>query len=297
MAIDLAVRLDGVGKRYGAVTALDGVELAIGKGETVALLGPNGAGKSTTVGLLLGLLRPDAGQVELLGGDPHQATAAGRVGAMLQQGNLLDGVTVAELVGLVHDLYPSPLPLDDALELAGLTAIADQRVERLSGGQAQRVRYGLAIAGAPELLFLDEPTVGMDVEARRAFWSGVHTMAERGATILFATHYLEEADDNADRIVVLVGGHVVADGPATAIKASVRVRHISATIPAEHDTLLHRLPGVRSMERRGGSVRLESSDADTTLRALFASGVELRDIEVTGANLEDAFLALTHEEL
>jgi ABC-2 type transport system ATP-binding protein len=297
MANDLAVRLDGVVKRYGTVTALDGVELAIGKGETVALLGPNGAGKSTTVGLLLGLLRPDAGQVELFGGDPHQATATGRVGAMLQQGNLLDGVTVAELVGLVHDLYPSPLPLDDALELAGLTAIADQRIERLSGGQAQRVRYGLAIAGAPELLFLDEPTVGMDVEARRAFWSGVHAMADRGATILFATHYLEEADDNADRIVVLVGGHVVADGPATAIKASVRVRHIRATIPAEHDALLHGLPGVRSMERRGGSVRLESSDADTTLRALFASGVELRDIEVTGANLEDAFLALTHEEL
>src|SRR6266542_1759097 len=294
MANDVAVRVDGVVKRYGEVTALDGASFQIRKGETVALLGPNGAGKSTTVGILLGLLRPDAGRAQLFGGSPHEATAAGRVGAMLQHGDLPEGATVAELVRLVHDLYPAPGPLEETLELAGLTSIAGRRVERLSGGQAQRVRYALAIAGAPELLFLDEPTVGMDVQARQAFWRGARQLAGRGATVLFATHYLEEADDHADRIVVLVDGRVVADGPATAIKANARTRRVSATVAAVHDALLRGLPGVRGLQRHGESVLLESADADATVRALFASGVEVRDLEVTGADLEQAFLTLTN---
>jgi ABC-2 type transport system ATP-binding protein len=293
MPTEIAARLGEVTKRYGQVTALDGAGFQLRRGETVALLGPNGAGKSTTVGILLGLLRPDAGRVELLGGSPHEATAAGRVGAMLQQGDLLDGVTVAELVELVRDLYPAPRPLAETLELAGLTELAGRRVERLSGGQAQRVRYALAVAGAPELLFLDEPTAGMDVQARRAFWRGVRELADSGATVLFATHYLEEADEYADRIVVLLGGKVVADGPATQIKAGVGSRRVRATVPAGHDGLLRDLPGVRGLQRRGESVLLESADADATVRALFASGLEVRDVEVTGADLEDAFLALT----
>jgi ABC-2 type transport system ATP-binding protein len=293
MPTEIAARLGEVTKRYGQVTALDGAGFQLRRGETVALLGPNGAGKSTTVGILLGLLRPDAGRVELLGGSPHEATAAGRVGAMLQQGDLLDGVTVAELVELVRDLYPAPRPLAETLELAGLTELAGRRVERLSGGQAQRVRYALAVVGAPELLFLDEPTAGMDVQARRAFWRGVRELADRGATVLFATHYLEEADEYADRIVVLLGGKVVADGPATQIKAGVGSRRVRATVPAGHDGLLRDLPGVRGLQRRGESVLLESADADATVRALFASGLEVRDVEVTGADLEDAFLALT----
>jgi ABC-2 type transport system ATP-binding protein len=293
MPTEIAARLEEVTKRYGQVTALDGAGFQLRRGETVALLGPNGAGKSTTVGILLGLLRPDAGRVELLGGSPHEATAAGRVGAMLQQGDLLDGVTVAELVELVRDLYPAPRPLAETLELAGLTELAGRRVERLSGGQAQRVRYALAVAGAPELLFLDEPTAGMDVQARRAFWRGVRELADRGATVLFATHYLEEADEYADRIVVLLGGKVIADGPATQIKAGVGSRRVRATVPAGHDGLLRDLPGVRGLQRRGESVLLESADADATVRALFASGLEVRDVEVTGADLEDAFLALT----
>jgi ABC-2 type transport system ATP-binding protein len=293
MPTEIAARLEEVTKRYGQVTALDGAGFQLRRGETVALLGPNGAGKSTTVGILLGLLRPDAGRVELLGGSPHEATAAGRVGAMLQQGDLLDGVTVAELVELVRDLYPAPRPLAETLELAGLTELAGRRVERLSGGQAQRVRYALAVAGAPELLFLDEPTAGMDVQARRAFWRGMRELADRGATVLFATHYLEEADEYADRIVVLLGGKVVADGPATQIKAGVGSRRVRATVPARHDGLLRDLPGVRGLQRRGESVLLESADADATVRALFASGLEVRDVEVTGADLEDAFLALT----
>jgi ABC-2 type transport system ATP-binding protein len=293
MSVDIAVRLEGVTRRYGPVTALDGAGFQLRRGETVALLGPNGAGKTTTVRILLGLQRPDAGRVELFGGSPDQATAAGRVGAMLQQGDLLDGVTVAELVGLVRDLYPAPPPLQEILELAGLSDLAGRRVERLSGGQTQRVRYALAIAGGPDLLFLDEPTVGMDVQARRAFWRGVGGLAARGVTVLFATHYLEEADEYADRIVVLVGGRVVADGPAAQIKASVGSRHVRATIPTTHDGLLRDLPGVRSLQRHGESVLLESGDADATVRSLFASGLPVRDVEVTGADLEDAFLALT----
>jgi ABC-2 type transport system ATP-binding protein len=292
MSTETTVRLEGLTKRYGPVTALDGAGFRLRRGETVALLGPNGAGKSTTVGILLGLLRPDAGRVELFGGSPHEGVAAGRVGAMLQQGDLLDGVTVAELVELVRDLYPAPRSLSETLELAGLTELAGRRVERLSGGQAQRVRYALAIAGAPELLFLDEPTAGMDVQARRAFWRSMGGLADRGATVLFATHYLEEADEYADRIVVLVGGRVVADGPAAQIKAGVGSRRVRATVPAEHDRLLRDLPGVRGLQRHGPSVLLESADADATVRALFASGLPVHDVEVTGADLEDAFLAL-----
>jgi len=213
--------LDGVVKRYEAVTALDRASLVVRKGEAVALLGPNGAGKSTSVGGLLGLLRPDGGRVEGLGGPPGEAVSAGRVGAMLQQGALLDGLTVRELVGFVGGLYPNPLPVGEALERAGIGGLAGRRVERLSGGQAQRVRFAMAIAGNPELLFLDEPTVGLDVEGRRAFWAGVGELAAGGTTVLFATHYLEEADVNADRIVVLMGGRVVADGSPTQIKARV----------------------------------------------------------------------------
>jgi ABC-2 type transport system ATP-binding protein len=288
-----AMTLDGVVKRYGAVTALDGVSFAVGRGETVALLGPNGAGKSTLVGCLLGLSRPDGGRVEVLGGQPGQAVAAGRVGAMLQQGALLDGLTVRELVGFVGGLYPRPLPVGQVLERAGIADLANRRVERLSGGQAQRVRFAMAIAGNPELLFLDEPTVGMDVEGRRAFWDGVAGMAAAGATVLFATHYLEEADAYADRIVMLLRGRVVADGSAAAIKARIGTRRVRAIIAAAHDGLLRGLPGVVELTRHGEAVTLESSDADATVRALFASGVEVRDVEVAGVALEDAFLAIT----
>jgi ABC-2 type transport system ATP-binding protein len=285
--------LDGVIKRYGVVTALDGTSFAVRKGEIVALLGPNGAGKSTSVGSLLGLLRPDGGRVEVLGGEPGQAVAAGRVGAMLQQGALLDGLTVRELVGFVGGLYPEPLPVGQVLERAGIGDLANRRVERLSGGQAQRVRFAMAIAGNPELLFLDEPTVGMDVEGRRAFWAGVGELAAAGSTVLFATHYLEEADANADRIVVLMGGRVVADGSATEIKARVGTRRVRATVAATADEVLRLLPGVISLTRHGGTVTIESGDADATVRALFAGGVEVRDVEVAGVALEDAFLALT----
>ena len=293
--METTARIDLVTKRYGAVTALDEASFAVGRGETVALLGPNGAGKTTAVNLLLGLARADGGSVELFGDSPSAAVAAGRVGAMLQKGALLEGATVGELIALVRALYPAPMGTADVLELAGLGDLAGRRVDRLSGGQTQRVRYAMAIAGHPELLFIDEPTAAMDVESRLAFWQGMKELAARGTTVLFATHYLEEADDNADRIVVLLRGRVVADGPGAAIKAKAGAKRVRATIAPQHDPLLAALPGVSALTRHGDSVQLDTADADATARALFASGIEVHDIEIAGAGLEAAFLALTRD--
>jgi ABC-2 type transport system ATP-binding protein len=202
---------DRATRRYGSLTALDGLQLQIGRGQTVAMLGPNGAGKTTTVELLLGLIQPSAGRVRLFGGPPARAVAAGRVGAMLQDAGLPQGVRVGELIGLIRGLYPEPLSLADALRICDLGDVAGRRVERLSGGQRQRLRLALALAGNPELLVLDEPTAALDVQARRAFWQRVRVWVAEGRTVLFATHRLEEADAVADRVVVLHGGRLVAD--------------------------------------------------------------------------------------
>jgi ABC-2 type transport system ATP-binding protein len=288
----LAARFEAVSKRFGAVRALDGVDFEIGRGETVALLGPNGAGKSTTIGLLLGMQHPDAGRVSVLGDSPERAVASGHVTAMLQEGGLPQSATVAELVGFVRQLYPRPLPLAETLALAGLEDLAGRRVERLSGGQAQRVRFALAMAGDPELAFLDEPTTGMDVETRRAFWERMRAFAAEGRTVLFATHYLEEADAVADRILVLQRGRVIADGAATAIKARTTQRFVRCTLPGADEAVLRSLPGVTEVSRHGDVVRLTTGDADATVQALFASGLAVRDLEVTGAGLEEAFLSL-----
>jgi ABC-2 type transport system ATP-binding protein len=213
------VTLDGVTRRYGTLTALDGLRLEIDRGETVALLGPNGAGKTTTVELLLGLATPDQGQVLLFGGPPADAIARGRVGAMLQDAGLPTGMTVTELVELIAGLYPDPLPVGDALRLCDLQEVADRRVERLSGGQRQRVRLALALAGNPELLVLDEPTASLDVQARRAFWQRLRAGVAAGRTVLFATHRLEEADATADRVMVLARGRLLADGTPNQVRA------------------------------------------------------------------------------
>jgi ABC-2 type transport system ATP-binding protein len=213
------VTFDRVTRRYGSLTALDGLRIQIERGETVALLGPNGAGKTTTVELLLGLIKPDVGAVRLFGGTPAEAVARGRVGAMLQDAGLPQGVTVAELVGLIRGLYPEPLSLADALRICDLEEVAGRRAEQLSGGQRQRLRLALALAGNPELLVLDEPTAALDVEARHAFWQRVRAWVAAGRTVLFATHRLEEADAVADRVVVLAGGRLVADGTPGQVKA------------------------------------------------------------------------------
>jgi ABC-2 type transport system ATP-binding protein len=291
LAAGLSLR--GLTKSYGPVRAVAGIDLDIVAGETVALLGPNGAGKSTTIDMLLGLARPDAGAVTVFGRTPDEAVRAGLIGAMLQSGGLISEVTVRELLVLAASLYPAPMPVDEVLERADLTELADRRTTKLSGGQTQRVRFALALVPDPELLVLDEPTAAMDVETRRRFWASMRQLAAAGRTVLFATHYLDEADEYADRIVLMAQGRVVADGPATAIKAVVGGRTIRATLPGVPDGLLAALPGVGAVERHGDAVRLTCTDSDLALRALLAGYQDARDIEVGGADLEDAFVALT----
>ena len=288
-----AVDFLGVTRTFGAVRAIDAINLTIDRGETVALLGPNGAGKSTTVNLLLGLLSPTAGTVNVLGTSPHDAVSAGRVGAMLQDGGLMPGVRVAELIDFARSLHAHPHPRGDLLDDAGLTDIATHRVDRLSGGQAQRVRFALAIAGDPDLLVLDEPTSAMDVAARRAFWAHIRHYAARGRTVLFATHYLAEADEYADRIVVVSAGRIVTDGTPDEIKAAAGGRAVRFTIGHDSTAGLDLLPGVTAVEMHGAAVTLRTTDAEATLRALFASRDRVPDIEVSGADLEDAVLTLT----
>ena len=291
------VMLRGLEKTYrttaGSVTAVDRVDVEVSAGETVALLGPNGAGKSTTIDLLLGLQQPDAGFVAVFGQAPDAAVATGRIGAMLQSEGLLRDLTVRELVAMVTVLYPRPFDVDETLELAQLTDIAERRTEKLSGGETQRVRFALALTSDPDLLVLDEPTVGMDVEARHVFWLTVREFARRKKTILFATHYLEEADSYADRVVLMTGGRVVADGPPTEIKAMVGSRTIRATLPGVSIESLTALPGVTEAQRHGETIVLVCSNSDTAIRALLDGYPQAHDIEIRGAGLEEAFLQLT----
>jgi ABC-2 type transport system ATP-binding protein len=292
-ATGAGIALCQLSKSYGAVRAIRGVDLAIAPGETVALLGPNGAGKTTTIEMLLGLTRPDHGTVSIFGKPPAAAVRAGWVGAMLQTGSPLDHLRVRELVSLMASYYPHPLPVDDVLRMTGVSEFAGRWTTKLSGGQAQRVRFAAALVGDPDLLLLDEPTASIDVEGRRAFWQAMRAVTERGKTVLFATHYLEEADAYADRIVLLARGQVVADGPATEIKAQAASRTIRATLPGVDVTALGSLPGVRSAERHGGAVTLSCADADTALRVLLRRYPGARDIEVRGGSLEEAFMDLT----
>ncbi len=288
-----AVSFVGVSKNYGEVKAMDSLDLSIERGETVALLGPNGAGKSTTISMLLGLLPTDEGEVRLFGESPHEAVAAGRVGAMLQEAGLPSNVKVRELVSFVRGLYPEPLPVEEILTTAGLADLADRRSNKLSGGQTARVRFALALAGDPDLLVLDEPTAAMDVESRRAFWKSMRFHAATGRTILFSTHYLEEADANTDRIVVVAGGRVIADGSGAEIKSTVGGRTVSFDLAGNPSEGLDLLPGVVSVELHGDRASLRSADSDATVVTLIGERGTPRNLEVNGAGLEEAFLALT----
>ena len=291
------VAFDQVSKAYGAVRAVDGLTLDLSPGETVALLGPNGAGKSTTLDLLLGLKKPDSGTVRLFGTSPREAIVAGRVGAMLQSGGLMDEVTVAELVRLACDLHPKPYRPSEVLSRAGIAQIADRKVNKLSGGQAQRVRFALATAGDSDLIVLDEPTTGMDVTTRQAFWATMREQADQGRTVLFATHYLEEADAVADRVLVLHRGRLLADGTATEIKAKAGARRVSFDLAGTVDeAALRGLPFLTSLAVSGPTVRIQSSDADATVHALYGLGVYPRNLEVAGLGLEQAFVAITAAE-
>ena len=281
---------------HGPVHAVRGIDVSIEPGETVALLGPNGAGKSTTIDMLLGLLDPDEGAALLFGGSPQDAVAAGRVGAMLQVGSLIRDLSVRELISMVASLYPRPLGVDETIALTRIEEIADRRTQNLSGGETQRARFAVALVSNPDLLVLDEPTVAMDVESRRAFWTTMRDFAAHGKTVLFATHYLEEADTYADRAVLMAHGRVVADGPPTEIKAMVGQRRIRATLPDVDLAELERLAGVTRVERRGESIVLTCSDSDAAIRELLARFPGVRDIEIAGAGLEEAFVELTGVE-
>ncbi len=290
-----AVSLRGLRKRFASLVAVDGIDLHVAAGEVVALLGPNGAGKSTTIDMLLGLAPPDDGTVRIWGQPPARACQDGLVGALMQTGGLLGAATVRELVTVMCRLSPRPLPIDDVLATARVDDIAGSRADRLSGGQVQRVRFAMAIAGNPELLILDEPTVAMDVATRRAFWQAMRDWTDRGRTVVFATHYLEEADAYADRVVLMAKGRIVADGSSSEIKAAVGGRTIRAAVPGATTQSLEALPSVTAVEHRGELAALRSSDSDTTLRTLLATFPDVHDIEIVSAGLEDAFLALTDD--
>lgn len=291
----LAVDLQGLVKRYGQVTAVDQLSLQIEPGEIVAFLGPNGAGKTTTIDMMLGLNRPDAGTVRVYGKSPSDAVAHGEVSAVMQSGGLLKDFTVAETVRYTASLYSNARPASEVLERAGITHIADRKVAKCSGGEQQRLRFAMALLSDPKLLVLDEPTTGMDVEGRRDFWTAIRRDAERGRTILFATHYLDEADAHADRIVLIRQGKIVADGTTAEIKALATGRSVRATFPDAPIETLTALPGVISVEARGDSVFVQCSDSDAIARYLLTQ-TNARDLEIVAQNLEAAFVALTSDD-
>lgn len=293
-----AIRLDAVTRRFGRVEAVRGLDLQIGAGEVVAFLGPNGAGKTTTIDMILGLSEPTSGSVEVLGLAPRDAVARGLVAAVMQSGGLLKDLTVAETVRYTASLFSDTRPTDEVLERAGIAPLADRRVGACSGGEQQRLRFAMALLSDPALLLLDEPTTGMDVEGRRAFWGAIRQDAAAGRTVLFATHYLEEADQHADRIILLADGRIVADGSGPEIRALAGGRAVRATVPGLTEATvaeIARLGGVDSVQVQGDQIRLQARDSDAVARHLLTR-TAARDLEITSDNLEQAFLSLTGRE-
>jgi ABC-2 type transport system ATP-binding protein len=296
-----AIEIAGLTKTFQSrdgevVDAVRGLDLRIRAGEVVALLGPNGAGKTTTLDIVLGLTKPTGGAARVYGAEPREAVLAGRVSAVLQSGGLLRDLTVRETVELVGSLHQAARPVEEVLERAGLTDLGGRMVAKCSGGEQQRLRFALALLPDPDLLVLDEPTAGMDVKSRRAFWANMHADADAGRTVVFATHYLEEADAFADRIVLMAQGRVVADGSTAEIRARATGRTVSAKLPADdRDAALARLRAradVAEVEVHSGRVRVRSTDSDAVAAALLTElgGSEL---EITTGSLENAFLAIT----
>jgi ABC-2 type transport system ATP-binding protein len=290
-----AVQISGVTKDFGDVHAVRGVDLTLEQGEVVAFLGPNGAGKTTTIDMVLGLSEPTTGDIEVLGLQPRQAITRGLVSAVMQTGGLLKDLSVRETVAYTASLFADTAPVDEVLRTAGIEAIADRKVGKCSGGEQQRLRFAMALLSDPALLLLDEPTTGMDVEGRRAFWSAIRADAEKGRTVLFATHYLEEADQYADRIVLISHGRIVADGTGSQIKALAAGRTVRATLPGANATALSPLPGVESIDVRGDAVYIHAKDTDAVARHLLTS-TSAYDLEITARGLEDAFLSLTGDD-
>ena len=287
--------LENVHKHFGSLEAVRGIDLAIRPGEVVAFLGPNGAGKTTTIDMILGLSRPDVGRVTVYGLAPRRAVRMGLVAAVMQSGGLLSDLTVAETVRYTASLFASSRAPSEVLERAGISAIADRLVGKCSGGEQQRLRFAMALLPDPQLLILDEPTQGMDVEGRRDFWTAIREDTAQGRTVLFATHYLEEADAYADRVVLVRTGTVVADGTAMYIKSLASGRTVRASCAAVDEMALRQLAGVDRVEVRKTSVLIHCMDSDAIARYLL-NETSAYDVEITARGLEEAFLALTAED-
>lgn len=289
------VRAMGLRKSYGDVTAVAGIDLEVPAGQVVAILGPNGAGKTTLIEMLLGMRRPDAGEVTLFGRRPEARAAKARVGAMLQDSDIPQGLTVAEIVGLVRRYYPRALDVEQVLRRADLVDKATTRANQLSGGQRQRLSFAMAIVGDPDLLFLDEPTAALDVEARRAFWAQVRGFAGRGVTVLFASHHMGEVEALADRVVVVHHGRIVADGTPAHVAASVATRRMEVTTDAP-EALLRGLGGTVAVRQvQPGRYAIDSTAPEDAVRALFAAGVRVDRLVVADADMETAFLHLIED--
>ncbi|MGA9448943.1 MAG: ABC transporter ATP-binding protein [Candidatus Sulfotelmatobacter sp.] len=290
----LVASLEGVIKNYGEVRALRNVNFAVRAGQVVALLGPNGAGKTTAVKLLLGLILPNSGKTRVFGGDPTNPQNRMRTGAMLQVGRVPETLRVREHIDLFSSYYPDPLPLEEVLATAGLEKLRDRKFGDLSGGQRQRTLFALAICGDPDLLFFDEPTVGLDVEARRALWEEIRRLVERGKTVLLTTHYLEEADALADRIAVINQGEIIAEGTPAEIKSQTSGKRIRCVTALSVASVLQ-LPGVTAAKQDREAVEIHAAEAESVVRALLARDPTLSGLEITTAGLEEAFLALTQD--
>lgn len=289
-----AAQWAAVSKTYGGVAALEGVELTVHRGELLALLGPNGAGKSTAIALCLGLVEADHGAALLFGESPHALSARRRVGVMLQSTAMPDTLKVRELLAQTRSYYPDPLPTDDCVQRAGITALMDRRYGKLSGGEQRRVQFALAICGRPQLLFLDEPTVGLDIEARESVWRTIRSLVAEGCAIVLTTHYLEEAEALADRVAMLAHGRIVAAGSVQQIRARVAQRRIRCVSTLDSATI-GTWPEVRSACRDGDRVEIITDAAETVVRQLLFEDTTLSDLEIQRAGLAEAFVEITRE--
>jgi ABC-2 type transport system ATP-binding protein len=292
---DVVARLSGAIKRYGTLTALDGVDLVLHRGELLAVLGPNGAGKSTSISLLLGLIRPDGGRAELFGLDPQQIDARRRIGVMLQSAMLPLTLRVGELLKLVASYYPNPRSLEESAALAGIADLLKRPYGKLSGGQQRRVQFALALCGRPELVFLDEPTVGMDIDARQKLWAAMRALVAEGCSVVLTTHYLEEAEALAQRVVVMGKGRVLSEGSVDALRAQVPLTRIRCVTDLDA-ALVATWPQVASAEREGQRMRISTNAAEDVLRRLLHADASLSELEVQRAGLAEAFTELTREE-